>query len=122
MLGVRWTGYIAAALAERRFPTAGRFGIRRTSFAAVEISDSTGRVGAASGRDKGNVQIASDGETGLKLAKEFHTEVVLLDIGLPGIDLSGVHACPTRHFPTYSPCRTGGLKPQVLAKFRWTTI
>jgi CheY-like chemotaxis protein len=32
------------------------------------------------------VQVAYDGETGLKLAKQFHPELVLLDIGLPGID------------------------------------
>jgi CheY-like chemotaxis protein/anti-sigma regulatory factor (Ser/Thr protein kinase) len=33
-----------------------------------------------------DVQIAYDGENGLKLAKAFHPELVLLDIGLPGID------------------------------------
>ncbi len=32
------------------------------------------------------VQIAYDGENGLKLAEAFHPELVLLDIGLPGID------------------------------------
>jgi len=40
--------------------------------------------------DGHDVQVAYDGSTGLKLARTFHPEIVLCDVGLPGMDGYGV--------------------------------
>ena len=44
--------------------------------------------------DGHEVEVASDGETGLDLAAKFDPEVVLLDVVLPGVD--GVEVCRGR--------------------------
>ncbi|HEY2514687.1 MAG TPA: ATP-binding protein [Polyangiaceae bacterium] len=47
--------------------------------AAVTLKDALGELGY-------DVRIASDGSAGIEMAQEFHPDVVLCDIGLPGID------------------------------------
>jgi CheY-like chemotaxis protein len=49
----------------------------------VDASDTLGLLVQASGHD---VRTANDGPTALKIALDYRPNVVLLDIGLPGLD------------------------------------
>lgn len=51
-------------------------------------------------RDGFEVRTATDGETGLALASEREPDIVVLDLGLPGID--GIEVC--RQLRTFSRC------------------
>ena len=53
----------------------------------VDAAESLGLLLKASGHD---IQTAYDGPTALEAASDYHPQVVLLDIGLPGIDGYGV--------------------------------
>jgi two-component system CheB/CheR fusion protein len=50
---------------------------------SVDTADSLRDALAEDGQD---VQVANDGSTGLTLAREFRPEIVICDVGLPGMD------------------------------------
>jgi DNA-binding response OmpR family regulator len=70
---------------------------------ALVVDDEPSLVRVVTGyleRDGFDVEAAGDGETGLALARRHEPDVVVLDLGLPGMD--GVEAC--RQLRTFSDC------------------
>ena len=67
----------------------------------VDDEPSLGRVVAGYLEREGfNVRVAGDGESALELARQVEPDVVVLDLGLPGID--GVETC--RWLRTFTDC------------------
>jgi CheY-like chemotaxis protein len=79
---------VSAKRPEQDLPDAGPTTDSPRRVLIVEDNAGAAKILACVLKKLGNhdVQIAYDGENGLKLAKAFHPELVLLDIGLPGID------------------------------------
>jgi len=74
-----------------------------TTLTALVIDDEPSLVrvvGAYLEQDGFAVRSAADGETGLTLARESEPDVVILDLGLPGMD--GIEVC--RQLRTFSQC------------------
>ena len=70
---------------------------------ALVVDDEPSLVRVVEGflaRDGFDVRTAADGETALALAREAEPDVVVLDLGLPGMD--GIEVC--RQLRTFSRC------------------
>ncbi|HQZ85047.1 MAG TPA: response regulator transcription factor [Actinomycetota bacterium] len=70
---------------------------------ALVVDDEPSLVRVVAGyleQDGFNVRTAGDGETALALARESEPDVVVLDLGLPGLD--GIEVC--RQLRTFSAC------------------
>jgi len=74
-----------------------------TKLSALVVDDEPSLVRVVGGylaKDGFEVRTAGDGETALRLARESEPDVVVLDLGLPGMD--GIEVC--RELRTFSRC------------------